>query len=38
MTEHAIETHKPVQRTLNMDPVAAEQPAQQQEQVVLLEE
>ena len=37
MTEHALHTHKPVRRTLNMDPVTAEQ-AQQQEHVVLLEE
>jgi hypothetical protein len=37
MAENALDTHKPIRRTLNMDPVAAEQ-TQQQEHVVLLEE
>ena len=38
MAGHACDTHKPVRRTLNMDPLQPEQDPQQQEHVVLLEE
>ena len=38
MAGYAADTHKPVRRTLNMDPLEAEQQPQQQEHVVLLEE
>lgn len=37
MTKHAADFHKPVRRTLNMDPLEPEPDQQQQEHVVLVE-